>query len=118
MPQPTQRRVGDFTGKKFEQQNKERDAASKKRGKELSSATLVADDDQPSADDQLAVNEEESAPIGEKRWKVRFREDVEQVTWGHGTNFEFRAGQSYRVPDDLPAPLARHLKNLGYCWPD
>ena len=43
---------------------------------------------------------------------IRINTDLEQVTIGHGNNFDFIEGQRYRVP----IHVARHLEEKGYVW--
>lgn len=50
--------------------------------------------------------------IAPERVRVRIACDLEKVTIGQGTSFDFKEGQMY----DLPLHVAQHLDRLGYVW--
>lgn len=43
---------------------------------------------------------------------LRVNTDIEQMTFGAGTNYDFKVGAKYRVSRDL----FNHLEELGYVW--
>jgi hypothetical protein len=43
---------------------------------------------------------------------VRLIADIEQMTYGYGNDYSFKAGVKYKVPKDL----ANHLETLGYLY--
>jgi hypothetical protein len=43
---------------------------------------------------------------------IRTITDVEEMTYGVGNNYTFKAGVKYRVPSGL----AGYLEQLGYIW--
>ncbi|AZM47817.1 hypothetical protein DMB38_20295 [Streptomyces sp. WAC 06738] len=84
-------------------------------------AEAAANLDQPISLDEKgrtlqAVPEEEKTegPVELPPEKVRIRIacDLEKVTIGQGTDFDFKEGQVY----ELPLHVALHLDRLGYVW--
>jgi hypothetical protein len=64
-----------------------------------------------------AVNPQEGAPQGPvqlppEKVHIRIACDLEKVTIGQGTAFDFKEGQIYQVP----LHVALHLDRLGYVW--
>ena len=43
---------------------------------------------------------------------IRTQVDIENMTWGVGNNYTFKAGVKYLVPTEL----ADYLAHLGYVW--
>lgn len=58
------------------------------------------------------VEMEVSSPTGSAQKKVIIRvvEDIENMTFGVGTNYTFKAGQKYQVTKEI----ADHLESCGY----
>lgn len=63
-----------------------------------------------------AVSEEEQpdgpVQLPPEKVTIRIACDLEKVTIGQGTEFDFREGQVYEVPLNV----ALHLDRLGYVW--
>lgn len=84
-------------------------------------AEKAANLDQPISLDEKgrtlqAVPEEEKSEgpveLPPERVSIRIACDLEKVTVGQGTAFEFKEGQVYEVP----LHVALHLDRLGYVW--
>lgn len=60
-------------------------------------------------EDEVEVQEVET-PVKIKEFRVN--EDLENVTIGQGTNFNFYEGKKYRAP----AYIYDHLEEKGYIW--
>jgi predicted RNase H-like nuclease len=58
----------------------------------------------------VIVDEPTIVDNSEKSVTIRVVEDIENMTFGAGNYFSFRAGQKYQVAQDL----ARHLEEKGY----
>jgi hypothetical protein len=58
----------------------------------------------------VIVDEATIVASGDKTVTIRVVEDIENMTFGAGNFFSFRAGQKYQVAQDL----ARHLEEKGY----
>lgn len=58
----------------------------------------------------VIVDEPTIVDNSEKSVTIRVVEDIENMTFGAGNYFSFRAGQKYQVTQDL----ARHLEEKGY----
>lgn len=56
--------------------------------------------------------EEGPVEIPPETVRIRIACDLEKVTIGQGTSFEFKEGQVY----ELPLNVAQHLDRLGYVW--
>lgn len=94
----------------------------KRRGEiSMQHAEAAASLDQPVSLDEKgrtlqSIPEEipQDGPIELPPEKVRIRIacDLEKVTIGQGTAFEFKEGQVY----ELPLNVALHLDRLGYVW--
>lgn len=59
-----------------------------------------------------AVAEEGPVEIPPENVNIRIACDLEKVTIGQGTAFDFKEGQVYTVP----LHVAQHLDRLGYVW--
>jgi hypothetical protein len=73
----------------------------------------VFDPKQP--DVPLVLDEVEDLGVavkGDDMVIIRTMHDIEDMTFGVGNNYSFKAGVKYRVP----LSLARHLARLGYTW--
>lgn len=58
----------------------------------------------------VIVDEPTIVDSGDKTVTIRVVEDIENMTFGAGNYFTFKAGQKYQVKQDL----ARHLEEKGY----
>lgn len=111
----------DATGKAAEAAAKKNAAELKKRKEEISIAAQVEaeslendvfDPKQPDA--PLVLDEIENVGVSTAGDMVVIRTitDIEDMTYGVGNNYTFKAGVKYRVP----AHLATYLEQLGYIW--
>lgn len=53
-----------------------------------------------------------SPELGDDMVVIRLIADIEQMTFGYGNNYSFKAGARYKVSRDL----ADHLESLGYLY--
>ena len=111
----------DATGRAKEQATKKNAAELKKRAEEISIATQleteslerdVFDPKQPDAPLVLDEIEDVGVSVAGDMVIIRTITDVEDMTYGVGNNYTFKAGVKYRVP----AHLAAYLEQLGYIW--
>lgn len=111
----------DATGKAAEDAAKRNAAELKKRESELSISrqveaelleTSVFDPKKP--DQPLLIDEIEEVGVSVNNDKVVIRTitDIEEMTYGVGNTYTFKAGVKYSVPRDL----ADYLEGLGYIW--
>lgn len=111
----------DATGKAAEQAAKKNAEALKKRKEEISIATQleaeslekdIFDPKQPDA--PLVLDEIENVGVSTAGDYVVIRTitDIEDMTFGVGDTYTFKAGVKYRVPRGL----ADYLEQLGYIW--
>lgn len=111
----------DATGKAAEQAAKKNAAELKKRKEEISIATQleaeslekdIFDPKQPDA--PLVLDEIENVGVSTAGDYVVIRTitDIEDMTFGVGDTYTFKAGVKYRVPRGL----ADYLEQLGYIW--
>lgn len=111
----------DATGKAAEDAAKRNAAELKKRQDEISTSrqaeeelleTAVFDPKQP--DQPLLIDEIEEVGVSVNNDKVIIRTitDIEDMTYGVGNIYTFKAGVKYSVPRGL----ADYLESLGYIW--
>ena len=111
----------DATGKAAEDAAKKNAAELKKRQDEISISraaeeelleTAVFDPKKPDA--PILIDEIEEVGVSVNNYKVVIRTiaDIEDMTYGVGNNYTFKAGVKYSVPRDL----ADYLERLGYIW--
>jgi hypothetical protein len=72
--------------------------------------TNVIDATQPNratviVDEAITVGSTDEAEV-----EIRVVQDIENMTLGHGNNYNFKAGQKYKVKQSV----ANHLKEKGY----
>jgi hypothetical protein len=111
----------DATGKAAEQATKKNAEALKKRKEEISIATQLETEslekdvfDPKNPDAQLVLDEIENVGVSTAGDMVIIRTitDIEDMSYGVGNTFTFKAGVKYRVPRSL----ADYLEQLGYIW--
>ncbi|CAB4179537.1 hypothetical protein UFOVP1033_156 [uncultured Caudovirales phage] len=111
----------DATGRAKEQATKKNAAELKKRAEEISIATQLEAEslekdvfDPKNPDAPLVLDEIENVGVTTAGDLVVIRTitDIEDMTYGVGNTFTFKAGVKYRVP----AGLAAYLEQLGYIW--
>jgi ferritin-like protein len=111
----------DATGKAAENAAKKNAAELRKRQDEISISraaeeelleTAVFDPKQP--DQPLLIDEIEEIGVAVANEKVVIRTitDIEDMTYGVGNTYTFKAGVKYSVSRDL----ADYLERLGYIW--
>jgi hypothetical protein len=111
----------DATGKAAEQAAKKNAEALKKRKEEISIATQLETEslekdvfDPKKPDAPLVLDEIENVGVSTAGDMVIIRTitDIEDMSYGVGNTFTFKAGVKYRVPRSL----ADYLEQLGYIW--
>lgn len=111
----------DATGKAAEQAAKKNAAELKKRKEEISIATQLEAEslekdifDPKNPDAPLVLDEIENVGVSTANDYVVIRTitDIEDMTFGVGDTYTFKAGVKYRVPRGL----ADYLEQLGYIW--
>lgn len=70
----------------------------------------IIDATKPTQTATVIVDEATVVAKGDDTVTIRVVEDIENMTFGAGNMFSFRAGQKYQVQRDL----ARHLEEKGY----
>ncbi len=111
----------DATGKAAEQAAKKNAAELKKRKEEISIATQLETEslekdvfDPKKPDAPLVLDEIENVGVSTAGDMVIIRTitDIEDMSYGVGNTYTFKAGVKYRVPRSL----ADYLEQLGYIW--
>ena len=111
----------DATGRAAEQAAKKNAAELKKRQEEISIATKIEAEslekdvfDPKRPDAPLVLDEIENVGVSTAGDMVVIRTitDIEEMTYGVGNTYTFKAGVKYRVP----SKLASYLEELGYIW--
>ena len=111
----------DATGRAAEEAAKRNIEELKKRADEISTSrsveeelleTAVFDPKKPDAPILLDEVEELGIPGQENKVVIRTHQDIEEMTYGVGNHYTFKAGVKYSVTKDL----ADYLENLGYIW--
>ena len=111
----------DATGRAAEEATKKNQEALKKRKEEISIAAQVEAEhleshvfDPKHPDMPIVLDEIENVGVTTASDMVVIRTitDVEDMTYGVGNVYTFKAGVKYRVPSHL----ANYLEQLGYIW--
>jgi hypothetical protein len=111
----------DATGKAAEQATKKNAEALKKRKEEISIATQLETEslekdvfDPKNPDAPLVLDEIENVGVSTAGDMVIIRTitDIDDMSYGVGNTYTFKAGVKYRVPRSL----ADYLEQLGYIW--
>ena len=111
----------DATGRAAAAATKKNSDAIKKRKDEISIAAQVEaeslerdvfDPKHPEAPLVLDEIETVGVSVNNERVIVRTITDIEDMTFGVGNHYTFKAGVKYSVPKDLAA----YLEQLGYIW--
>ena len=111
----------DATGRAAEQAAKKNQEALKKRQDEISIATQVEAEsmerdvfDPKHPDAPLVLDDivDVGVTTAGDMVVIRTITDVDDMTYGVGNNYTFKAGVKYRVP----IGLANYLEQLGYIW--
>lgn len=111
----------DATGRAAEQAAKKNQEALKKRKDEISIASQIEAEslennvfDPKKPDAPLVLDDIENVGVSTTNEYVVVRTitDIEEMTYGVGNHYTFKAGVKYRVPKGL----ANYLEQLGYIW--
>ena len=111
----------DATGVAAEKAAKKNAEALRKRQDEISIAAQIEAEslendvfDPKKPDAPLVLDEIENVGVTTANDTVIIRTitDIEEMTYGVGNTYSFKAGVKYRVP----ANLANYLEDLGYIW--
>ena len=111
----------DATGKAADQAAKKNAEALKKRKEEISIATQLEAEslekdvfDPKKPDAPLVLDEIENVGVSTAGDMVVIRTitDIDDMSYGVGNTYTFKAGVKYRVPKSL----ADYLEQLGYIW--
>ena len=111
----------DSTGKAAADATKKNQEALKKRKDEISVAAQIEAEslendvfDPKKPDTPLVLDDIEDVGVSTTNDVVVIRTitDIDEMTYGVGNNYTFKAGVKYRVP----ASLANYLEDLGYIW--
>lgn len=111
----------DATGRAAEQAAKKNAAELKKRQDEIALSraaeeelleTAVFDPKKPDQPILLDEIEEVGVTVNNEKVIIRTITDIEDMTYGVGNTYTFKANVKYSVPKDL----AEYLERLGYIW--
>ena len=111
----------DATGRAAEQAAKKNQEELRKRKDEISIAAQIEaeslendvfDPKKPDAPLVLDDIEEVGVSTANDMVVIRTITDIEEMTYGVGNHYTFKAGVKYRVPSGL----ANYLEQLGYIW--
>lgn len=111
----------DATGKAAEDAAKKNAAELRKRKDEISLNQKIEEElletavfDPKKPDQPILIDEIEEVGVSVNNDKVVIRTitDIDEMTYGVGNVFSFKAGVKYSVPRDL----ANYLEGLGYIW--
>lgn len=111
----------DATGRAAEAATKKNAEALRKRADEISVAAElereslerdVFDPQKPDAPIVLDEIQEVGVTLANDKVIIRTITDIDEMTYGVGNTFSFKAGVKYSVPRDL----ADYLEGLGYIW--
>jgi hypothetical protein len=111
----------DATGKAAADATKKNQEELRKRKDEISVAAQIEAEslendvfDPKKPDAPLVLDEIENVGVGTANDMVVIRTitDIEEMTYGVGNHYSFKAGVKYRVPSGL----ANYLEQLGYIW--
>ena len=122
MPPRTTKKQNDFTGRQAAELAAE--AAEEQKQKAEQMAMMTAQKEQEFSDSVFDVTQTPAAPtvidevvevgveMADDSIVVRVAEDVENMTYGYGNTYEFKAGGKYRVPKGV----ADRLQSLGLLY--
>jgi hypothetical protein len=111
----------DATGRAAEAAQKANADALRKRADEISVAAEIEreslerdvfDPQKPDAPIVLDEIQEVGVSLANDKVIIRTITDIDEMTYGVGNTYSFKAGVKYSVPRDL----ANYLEGLGYIW--
>jgi hypothetical protein len=111
----SKKRPGDITGRKAEMLAAENKEALKARAAEIS---LMNEAEEAAKSEVVSlVPERRDVEQGTVRVEVPFKtirvnSTLEHMTFGHGSDYTFEEGRTYKVPREV----ADHLEEKGYVW--
>jgi len=115
----TKAKPTDVTGRMREQLQDQAVAAQQEAANKMSMATAQAKIDletnviDATTPNRATVIVDEPITVGspeDESVEIRVVQDLENMTLGHGNNYNFKAGQKYKVTKHV----AQHLKEKGY----
>ena len=109
----TGRAAEDVAKRNAEEIQKRKDEISISRAAEQELLeTAVFDPKKPDAPIFIDEIEEIGVSVNNDKVVIRTISDIEDMTYGVGNQYTFKAGVKYSVPRDL----AEYLERLGYVW--
>jgi hypothetical protein len=125
MPPATRQRQAkrpqDYTGRERDRLAAEHAEETKRRAEEVAMVTQaeaeaaeneVTDLTTPTPAPQAPQEPSGPVEVRKPHRVIRVNSDLEDMTYGHGNTYNFKAGQQYKVPADV----ANHLDRLGFVW--
>lgn len=121
MPRQAQPRPGNLTGKLKADQAAEHADEVKAREGEIALMNAAAEEakketvnysQEDVTDDDVKEAVQQQVQVKEATRVIRVNENIEQMTYGKGTSYDFEVGRTYKVP----AGLADHLEEIGYIY--
>lgn len=121
MPRQAQTRPGNLTGKLKQEQAEQHAEELKAREGEISLMNAAAEEAKKETvnysreevtDDDVKEAVQQQVQVKEATRVIRVNENIEQMTYGKGTSYDFEVGRTYKVP----AELADHLESIGYIY--
>jgi vacuolar-type H+-ATPase subunit E/Vma4 len=116
------KKSNDFTGRQAAELAAQAQADQKLRNEEMAMMTAAQEQEfeetvhdvtvTPNSPTILDEVVEVGITMGDGSIVVRLAEDVENMTYGHGNTYNFKAGGKYRVPKEV----AERLEDLGLLY--
>lgn len=116
------KKQNDFTGQQAEKLAAEAKAEKQLKAEEMSMMTAQKEREHEDQVQDMTVNPaaptivdevvEVGVAMADNTVVVRVAEDVENMTYGHGNNYTFKAGGKYKIPQ----PVADRLQSLGLLY--
>ena len=120
--QTRSKKQNDFTGRQAAELQAQ--VAEEQKAKAAEMSMMTAEAERKFEDEVLDMTQQPSAPtvvdevveigveMADHSVVVRLAEDVENMTYGHGSTYTFKAGGKYKVPK----PVADRLQSLGLLY--
>lgn len=122
MPRQAQTRPGNLTGKLKQEQAEAHAEEVKAREGEIALMNAAAEEakaetvnyssEEVTDEDVKEAVAQKQVQVKEKTRVIRVNENIEQMTYGAGTSYDFEVGRTYKVPADV----ADHLERIGYIY--
>ena len=122
MPPRSTKKQNDFTGRQAAELAAEKAKEQQEAAEQM--AMMTATKEKEFEDSVYDMTEQPSNPtvideivevgveMADDTIVVRVAEDVENMTYGYGNNYQFKAGGKYKVP----RPVAERLQELGLLY--